>query len=233
MLRDRIAISHVRYGRPNLLCTSIAIINRLLYMSTSTNFLNTPRTIVEFVSADGQKMPPCTVFKGSMPHTAYDRMGLPTAGYTCTETGNVNDKVFAYCLKNFVKYVRGEAPIEGKFLLLMDNHSPHLSEIVRNVCLEDDIDILTFPSHCQIGSTRTPRTRAKRSSSAKCGRSALQRHPSRSASILGTFLPLLIININEYLIQGGEETIALNMTIARSPMTSSTASASRQSYLKS
>uniref|UniRef100_A0A914V3I2 DDE-1 domain-containing protein n=1 Tax=Plectus sambesii TaxID=2011161 RepID=A0A914V3I2_9BILA len=100
------------------------------------------------VRADGQKLAPFTVFKGGLPHTAYHLVGPADAAYGTSESGYINEELFGECLTNFGNHVRGRLCIEGTLLLLMDNHSSHMSQTVRTICEQFDIYVVMFPSHC-------------------------------------------------------------------------------------
>uniref|UniRef100_A0A914VY05 Uncharacterized protein n=1 Tax=Plectus sambesii TaxID=2011161 RepID=A0A914VY05_9BILA len=76
-------------------------------------------TVVECVSADGQKLAPFTIFKGGLPHMAYHLVGPANAAYGTSETGYINEELFGKCLTNFGNHVRGRLCIEGTLLLFM------------------------------------------------------------------------------------------------------------------
>lgn len=61
------------------------------------------------------------------------------------ETGWMNAETFIKWLKHFIAYIRPSN--ENHILLLMDNHSLHVTLKAVNLCRENQITILGFPTH--------------------------------------------------------------------------------------
>ena len=65
---------------------------------------------------------------------------------TANKSGWMNDSSMELFMKHFIKFVRPckERPV----MLLLDNHSSHLSIDALNIAKENYVHLLSFPAHC-------------------------------------------------------------------------------------
>lgn len=65
---------------------------------------------------------------------------------TANKSGWMNDSSMELFMKHFIKFVR---PVKEKpVVLLLDNHSSHLSIDALNLAKENHVHFLSFPAHC-------------------------------------------------------------------------------------
>lgn len=102
-------------------------------------------TIAAAVSAAGNSIPPYFVFP-RVNYKDYFLNGAPvcSAG-SCNPSGWMKEANFLDFLKHFMKYTKCSK--EKPVLLLLDNHSSHLSVEGLDFCKENGVTVLTFPPH--------------------------------------------------------------------------------------
>ncbi|CAK1583568.1 unnamed protein product [Parnassius mnemosyne] len=102
-------------------------------------------TAVCAMSATGQYIPPMFIYPRQRHSTALENDGPREAVYRCSKNGWINEELFVEWLKHFTKYAK---PLESDpVLLLLDNHSSHISWNSYKFCKENHIVILSLPPH--------------------------------------------------------------------------------------
>ncbi|XP_033119606.1 uncharacterized protein LOC117118966 [Anneissia japonica] len=103
-------------------------------------------TLCQAVSATGNAIPPHFIF----PRVHFkDHMltGAPAGSIgTANPSGWMKQEDFIVFMKHFIKTVRPS--IEVPVLLLLDNHSSHLSIEVIDMARDNGVVMLSFPPHC-------------------------------------------------------------------------------------
>jgi hypothetical protein len=103
-------------------------------------------TMVGFVNASGGTLPPVFIF----PRVHFKEIMLskgPKGSLgLANPSGWINEDLFIETFKHFLKFVKpaDDAPC----LLLMDNHSSHLTLEVVILARQNNVTILTLPPHC-------------------------------------------------------------------------------------
>ncbi|EFX63377.1 hypothetical protein DAPPUDRAFT_67142, partial [Daphnia pulex] len=103
-------------------------------------------TVVCAVSSYGNSIPPFFVF----PRVNFKNHFLAGGPLGCDGTANksgwMNDASMDLWIKHFIKYVRPSK--ERPVLLLLDNHSSHMSVNALHIAKENYVHFLSFPAHC-------------------------------------------------------------------------------------
>ncbi|KAI8488705.1 hypothetical protein Bbelb_334880 [Branchiostoma belcheri] len=101
-------------------------------------------TAMSCVSAAGAVVPPMIVFNRAMPSGKFSEGGPPGALYAWSESGFINKELFEeWFFKVFLVHCHKERPI----LLILDQHSSHLSLKVLKTAMEQNIIIYGLPPH--------------------------------------------------------------------------------------
>ncbi|KAI8486556.1 hypothetical protein Bbelb_357910 [Branchiostoma belcheri] len=101
-------------------------------------------TAMSCVSAAGAVVPPMIVFNRAMPSGKFSEGGPPGALYAWSESGFINKELFEeWFFKVFLVHCHKERPI----LLIVDQHSSHLSLKVLKTAMEQNIIIYGLPPH--------------------------------------------------------------------------------------
>ncbi|XP_078659034.1 uncharacterized protein LOC144904194 [Branchiostoma floridae x Branchiostoma belcheri] len=99
---------------------------------------------MECVSADGSVLPPLVIFSKSYPSSAYRLEGPDNAVYSTTPSGFIEAEVFVEWLKKcFCRFSSPERPV----LLLMDQHSSHLTANAIDTAVANDVILMGLPPH--------------------------------------------------------------------------------------
>lgn len=103
-------------------------------------------TMCNVISAAGQALPPVYIF----PRVHFkDHMlkGAPMGSLgLAAQSGWMSTELFPEALEHFMKHM--SVSRENRALLLMDNHSSHISIQVKEMARERGLSIVTFPPHC-------------------------------------------------------------------------------------
>ncbi|XP_023312650.1 uncharacterized protein LOC111692771 [Anoplophora glabripennis] len=103
-------------------------------------------TITVAVNAIGNATPPMFIF----PRLRYQEHFVRDGPVGCIGSGNASgwmqEEQFVIFLTHFQKYTNSS--ITQKVLLLLDNHSSHISIQALDFCKENGIVVLSFPPHC-------------------------------------------------------------------------------------
>ncbi|KAI8484841.1 hypothetical protein Bbelb_374380 [Branchiostoma belcheri] len=99
---------------------------------------------MECVAAEGLVLPPLVTFSKSYPSSAYRLEGPDNALYSTTPSGFIEVKVFVEWLKKcFCRFASPERPV----LLLMDQHTAHLTTNAIYTAVDNDIILMGLPPH--------------------------------------------------------------------------------------
>jgi len=103
-------------------------------------------TLIVAVSASGNTVPPMFIF----PRKKYNNYFISNGPPDCIGAGNasgwVTDDEFYIFMEHFIKHVKPS--VKSPILLLLDNHSSHLSIKSLDLAKSNGIVMLSFPPHC-------------------------------------------------------------------------------------
>lgn len=103
-------------------------------------------TIVAAVSATGNSVPPFFIFPRVHFRDHFLNNGPPGSAGAANPSGWMKGEHFLQWLRHFVRHCK--CSMEKPVLLIVDNHSSHLSIEGLNYAKENGITMLTFPPHC-------------------------------------------------------------------------------------
>ncbi|KAJ8939486.1 hypothetical protein NQ318_022540 [Aromia moschata] len=103
-------------------------------------------TLLTAVSASGNTVPPMFIFPRKKFKNYFISGGPPECIGAGNASGWVTDKEFYDFMLHFVQHVKPTS--ESPVLLLLDNHSSHLSIETVNIAKENGVVMLSFPPHC-------------------------------------------------------------------------------------
>ncbi|XP_019636330.1 PREDICTED: tigger transposable element-derived protein 6-like [Branchiostoma belcheri] len=99
---------------------------------------------MECVSADGGVIPPLIIFSKAYPSSAYRLEGPDNAVYATTSSGFIEGDIFVQWLERcFCRFSSQEKPV----LLLMDQHSAHVTPKAIDCAIANDIILMGLPPH--------------------------------------------------------------------------------------
>lgn len=102
-------------------------------------------TIVCALSASGTYVPPAIIFPRKRMKDGLLFGAPPESIAMCSESGYMNSDLFVQWLQHFQEKVR--ASIDHPVLLILDNHTSHLSLEAVNLSRKNNIHLLTIPPH--------------------------------------------------------------------------------------
>lgn len=102
-------------------------------------------TVMCAMSAAGNFIPPMFIFARQRMTPLLEKDGPPGALYTNSKNGWINEEIFVTWLKHFAGYAKPTQ--ESPVLLILDNHSSHISIQAFNFCKENHIAMLSIPPH--------------------------------------------------------------------------------------
>ncbi|KAJ8366024.1 hypothetical protein SKAU_G00148550 [Synaphobranchus kaupii] len=103
-------------------------------------------TLAVAVNAQGNSIPPLFIFPRKRFQTHFI-CGAPTGSIgTANQSGWMKEEEFLLFLRHFVRHTRASS--DSKVLLLLDNHTSHVSVVAIKFCQENGVVLLTFPPHC-------------------------------------------------------------------------------------
>lgn len=102
-------------------------------------------TICCCVSATGHYIPPMIIYPRQRMQAHLERGGPSGTIYKCSKSGWTNEELFQDWMVHFKEHA-GATP-ENPLLLILDNHSSHISLNVYNYCRENGINMVTLPPH--------------------------------------------------------------------------------------
>ncbi|XP_027012391.2 histone-lysine N-methyltransferase PRDM9-like isoform X1 [Tachysurus fulvidraco] len=103
-------------------------------------------TLACAVSALGNSIPPMFIFPQKKIHPSFTSNGPPGCISTANGSGWMQREDFLVFLKHFQTYTNSS--LEAKVLLILDNHTSHLSVEGIDFCKSHGIVLLSFPPHC-------------------------------------------------------------------------------------
>lgn len=98
------------------------------------------------VSAAGQSIPPFYIFPRKNMQSTFMDNALPGAMGVANESGWMTAQEFVKYLAHFIKH--SKASKDSPILLLLDNHTSHLSLEAIQMAIDNGITMLSFPPHC-------------------------------------------------------------------------------------
>jgi hypothetical protein len=103
-------------------------------------------TVEVAVNALGNGLPPMFVFPRKNYRDHFINGGPAGCIGTCSDSGWMTEQTFFQFMRHFITY--SNASISHPVLLLLDNHSSHISVDLLNLCKDNGITMLSFPPHC-------------------------------------------------------------------------------------
>lgn len=102
-------------------------------------------TAVFAMNAAGNYIPPMIIYpRKRMPKTL-EKNGPIGALYKCSKNGWINSELFLQWLGHFRNYAKPS--VTEPVLLVLDNHSSHISIAAFNFCKENNIHMVSLPPH--------------------------------------------------------------------------------------
>lgn len=98
------------------------------------------------VSASGASIPPCFLFPRKNMRPTFLDNAIPGSIGFANESGYMKKPEFEKYMEHFIKH--SNATMEAPTLLLLDNHSSHLSVNAIDMAVNHGITMLSFPPHC-------------------------------------------------------------------------------------
>ena len=103
-------------------------------------------SILETVSATGQKLRPGVIFKGGSLQTTWFPNYIPNWLYTTSQNGWTSKEIGLEWLNRI--FIPESAPEDGQYrLLLLDGHGSHVDIEFLWACKQAKIELLFLPSH--------------------------------------------------------------------------------------
>lgn len=102
-------------------------------------------TVMCAMSAAGNFIPPMFIFARQRMTPLLEKDGPVGAIYTNSKNGWINEDLFVTWLKHFAAFAKPTK--ESPVLLILDNHSSHISLQAFSFCKENHITMLSIPPH--------------------------------------------------------------------------------------
>lgn len=102
-------------------------------------------TICCCMSASGQFVPPMFIYPRVRMTSSLERDGPSGSIYRCSKSGWMNEELFEVWLSHFKNHVKPS--LEDPVLLILDNHSSHISLRIYDFCRSNGIKMVTLPPH--------------------------------------------------------------------------------------
>lgn len=116
-----------------------------IYNVDETGISNVQKPVVCAVSASGYFVPPMFIYPRVRMSPHLKEGGPIGAVYTCSKNGWINENLFFDWLQHFSNNTK---PTQADpILLILDNHSSHISVRIYNYCRENGITLLSLPPH--------------------------------------------------------------------------------------
>lgn len=103
-------------------------------------------TVAVAVNAQGNSIPPMFIFPRKRFRDHFIRDGPPGCIGEANGSGWMQENTFFIFIQHFIK--RTKPTKEKPVILLLDNHSSHLSCKVLDLCKESGVIMVSFPPHC-------------------------------------------------------------------------------------
>ncbi|CAH1997229.1 unnamed protein product [Acanthoscelides obtectus] len=102
-------------------------------------------TICCCISATGQYVPPLIIYPRLRMHPSLEQGGPNGSSYRCNKSGWMTEELFYAWLVHFAEHTKPS--LEDPVLLILDNHSSHISVRIYDFCRQNGIIMLTIPPH--------------------------------------------------------------------------------------
>lgn len=102
-------------------------------------------SVIFCVSASGCYIPPMLVYPRKRMPLTLQKNGPIGASYKCSKNGWVNSEIFVEWLHHFQKYAK--ATESDPALMILDNHSSHISIEAYDFCKKNFIHMISLPPH--------------------------------------------------------------------------------------
>ncbi|KAJ8895415.1 hypothetical protein PR048_000747 [Dryococelus australis] len=116
---------------------------KFIYSRTYTERGET-MALVGGICTNGTCIPPFIIFKGSHWNEAYKKDSLPNTQVHLSDRGWITKELFLMWFQFFLDSTGGSPK---PMLLFVDSHGAHITPQVIKLAKENDVHILTFPSH--------------------------------------------------------------------------------------
>lgn len=103
-------------------------------------------TVAVAVNAQGNSVPPMFIFPRKRFRDHFIRDGPPGCIGDANGSGWMQENTFFVFIQHFIKHTKPTK--ESPVVLLLDNHSSHLSCKVLNLCKDKGVIMVSFPPHC-------------------------------------------------------------------------------------
>lgn len=113
--------------------------------SVTSGERGTTTTIICAMSASGIYVPPMFIFRGQRISHTYGRHAPEGSIIRSTRNGWTNTEMFMMWLQHFAHYVTPTK--DSPVLLVLDNHSSHISMPAYDFCMNNYIHMLSLPPH--------------------------------------------------------------------------------------
>jgi hypothetical protein len=106
-------------------------------------------TVIECISAVGEKIPPLVIFKGENLSTTWLPQPLPAGWmWSCSKRGWTSNYHGIKWIKHFEAQTQGKLRSPDEYrLLICDGHDSHISADFVNFCIQKHIDLILLPPH--------------------------------------------------------------------------------------
>jgi hypothetical protein len=106
-------------------------------------------TVIECISATGEKIPPLVIFKGKNLLTTWLPQPLPWGWlFSCNESGWTSNYHGMKWIEHFEAKTQGNLRSSDEYrLLICDGHDSHISANLVNFCIRKHIDLILLPPH--------------------------------------------------------------------------------------
>lgn len=102
-------------------------------------------SVIFCISASGYYIPPMLVYPRKRMPLTLQKNGPIGASYKCSKNGWVNTEIFVEWLCHFQKYAK--ATESDPVLMILDNHSSHISIEAYDFCKKNFIHMISLPPH--------------------------------------------------------------------------------------
>lgn len=113
--------------------------------SVTSGERGTTVTVCCAVSATGTYAPPMFIYPRERMKPELEKGGPPGSLYRCSKSGWMTEFLFLEWLKHFAAFT--SASPENPILLVLDNHSSHISLAIYNFCRQCGIVMVSLPPH--------------------------------------------------------------------------------------
>ncbi|CAF1538183.1 unnamed protein product [Didymodactylos carnosus] len=106
-------------------------------------------TTLLYINAAGTILPPHIIFKGKNLYNSWCSHGPDGAQYGATDSGWIDTITFVWWFEHV--FIKCTTAVDKPILLIMDNHSSHVSVCTIELAMANQITLLLLPPHCTHG----------------------------------------------------------------------------------